>query len=124
MAKTTKQRLLVADDDHDFCDYVRMAAEKMGFEVAVTNDGATFKRRYESFDPTIIVLDMVMPDMDGVELVRWLAERHCNAVIMMVTGLEPKFARMARDLGTARGLNMRAFQKPMSLGDLRTALSA
>lgn len=124
MAKTAQQRLLVVDDKPDFCDFVRMTGEKMGYQVKVAHNGIAFKSTYASFNPTNIVLDVVMPDVDGLELIHWLAEQNCTAAIMVVTGVEPKFAEMARGLGEARGLAIRKFLKPISLGDLRKALAA
>lgn len=64
------RRLLVLDDDPDFGRFVHDTAVKMGFEVKVTTDGHTFKEVLPKFKPTTIVLDMVMPEIDGMDVVK------------------------------------------------------
>ena len=63
-------RLLVVDDEKEFGAFVQKVAEPMGYEVVVTADGNDFKRKYDDFDPTVVVLDMVMPVMDGYATAR------------------------------------------------------
>ena len=62
------KRLLVIDDDSQIVEFVRMVAEKQGFEVAATSDPDEFMRTYGAFDPNVILLDVVMPGKDGIEL--------------------------------------------------------
>ena len=65
----TERRLLVVDDDPDFGDFVRQVAEGSGYQVTVTTGGQEFMEVYDDVDPTAIVLDMVMPEIEGTELV-------------------------------------------------------
>ena len=63
-----EKRLLVVDDEPEFGEYVRKVAVELGYEVEVTGDGKSFMKAYESFNPSVIALDLVMPEIDGVEL--------------------------------------------------------
>ena len=47
---------------------------------------------YENFKPTTIVLDMIMPGIDGNELVLWLADKACAARLIIMTGYTPDYA--------------------------------
>ena len=69
------QRLLVVDDEPAFGEFARKVAAGLGFAVEVTTDGYAFKQRYDDFDPTVVMVDLFMPDIEGMELVQWLAER-------------------------------------------------
>lgn len=68
------KRLLVVDDQPALGEIVRRTAEGLDYEVVVTTHAEEFMAEYESFDPTAIVLDIVMPDIDGIELVGWSNE--------------------------------------------------
>ncbi len=120
----TARRLLVVDDEADFCDFVRNVAEGMGYVVETTTEPRDFNGLYETFAPTAIVLDVVMPDVDGIELVQWLSEQNCDAKILVVTGYNPSYSKAAKVLGEVAGvLSVETLNKPVSLVDLREALS-
>ena len=117
------KRLLVVDDEPDFADFVKRTAEGLDYEVSALSDPNLFKHAYAEFNPDVIVLDMVMPDIEGIELVQWLAEQSCTARILVVTGYNPYYGKMALGLGDVRGLKVETHQKPISLATLRDALS-
>lgn len=64
----TEKRLLVIDDEPAISEIVRMPAEGTAFEVRVANRPDEFARVYEDFTPTVLILDLVMPEVDDVEL--------------------------------------------------------
>jgi DNA-binding response OmpR family regulator len=118
------KRLLIIDDEPDFGQYVCGVAEGMNFNVRVTTQAPQFKEAYENFDPTVIVLDVIMPETDGIELVNWLAEQHFRGALIVVTGFTPHYASMASTLSVAKGLVSAAtLFKPIGLVDLRAALT-
>ena len=119
----TAKRLLVVDDEPGFRELVRNVAVELGFAVEETSDAAAFKRVHDAFAPTVVVVDIVMPDVDGTELVRWLAERRSTARVVVVTGYDPKYAELPAKLGDALGLRSSlSLTKPVTLADLRAAL--
>jgi DNA-binding response OmpR family regulator len=116
-------RVLVIDDHHDFGELVRRVAEKAGFEVEVTDKADHFRELCTEFKPDLICLDIVMPQEDGIELIRWLAKAGSDAAIYIITGHSPTYARAAIELGRSQGLNIcGALQKPLSLATLRDML--
>jgi len=117
-------RLLVVDDEPGFSEFVRKVAVDMGFEVTVTNSGRDFMAVYPEFDPTVLVLDIIMPHTDGMELMTWLAEQNCTAKVIVVTGYTGKYGGMAANLGEASGLSMvTVLNKPIRISQLREALA-
>jgi DNA-binding response OmpR family regulator len=118
------KRLLVVDDEIDFGNFVARVAEGEGYAVEVATRADEFMRLYESFDPTTIILDIVMPEKDGIELLNWLKERGTRAKIIFVTGHNPHYAEMAKLLGDATIESpVTSLNKPVPLETLRAALS-
>lgn len=99
----TERRLLIVDDEPDFGDFVRQVAEGSGYEVTVTTGGKEFMEVYDDVDPTVVVLDMVMPEIEGTELVQWLAARRCDGKVIIITGFHPDYAALAGKLGENQG---------------------
>lgn len=117
------KRLLIVDDEPAFGLLVTAAARKLGYEVVATTEAAGFKSAYRTFDPTVVMLDIVMPDEDGVELIGWLAGQGCKAKVIVVSGVDARYAHWAGTLGSANGLpEITALTKPVELKDLRDAL--
>ena len=120
----TGGRLLVVDDEPGFGEFVRKVGVKLGYEVAVTTSGREFMRRYDAFGPNVVVLDVVMPEIDGVELVQWLADRGADAHLVVVTGYTPDYAMLTKKLAEAKGLrSVVTLTKPVRLAALQKALT-
>ncbi len=66
-------RILIVDDSEDLVEAYRGALTRKGFEVAVALDGEEGLRRSSDFQPDVIVLDMMMPELDGLEFLKRLA---------------------------------------------------
>jgi CheY-like chemotaxis protein len=117
-------RLLICDDEPAFGRFVKNVAEDLGYEVYVTTEGRAFIEAYDSFKPTTIVLDMIMPGMDGNELVLWLAERNCTARVIIITGYTPDYAAHAKVLAEYKGLGpVTTLHKPIEVSRLRSVLA-
>lgn len=117
--------LLVVDDELRFRDFVKNVAIKLGFEVELAGDGHEFKTLYDVINPDVVVLDIVMPGIDGVELVQWLAGRGKQAHLVIVTGFAPNYATLAKKLGEAKGLlSVITLTKPVRMADLKDAIGS
>jgi len=116
------KRLLVIDDEPEFCNFVREVAEGAGFDVIVASGADEFRHAYRERDPGVVVVDVVMPDVDGIELVNWLADQGCTAQVLVMTGYNPQYADAAVVLGNVQGLNVRRYSKPVRVATLREAL--
>jgi len=120
----TERRLLVVDDEPDFADFVRSAAAELDFDVRVCTRSSEFRKEYAEFKPTHIVLDVVMPEVDGIEIMQWLVAQGSTAKVVVTTGYNPQYAKMASLFGQDRGYaGIDVLVKPVRLSDLRAALS-
>jgi CheY-like chemotaxis protein len=120
----SEKRLLVIDDDPAIMDIVRRVAEGLDFEVRTTARADEFAEIYESFQPTVVILDLVMPEVDGVELAHWLAHVGSKARVIFLTGHNPRFTDAARALADSGDLtSVITLTKPVRIAVLRQALS-
>lgn len=117
------RRLLIIDDEPDFADVVRRVGERNAFVVEALSESRSFTEAYQRFDPSVIVLDVVMPEMDGIEIIRWLAARGNKVPVILTTGYNPHFAEAAKILGSISGdFSIITLEKPIGLADLEAAL--
>ena len=79
-------RVLLVDDDREVADYVRRELEDESFSVVLAHDGATALRLAESSAFDILVLDVMMPFMDGLQLTRNLRRQKIRTPILLLTG--------------------------------------
>jgi EAL domain-containing protein (putative c-di-GMP-specific phosphodiesterase class I) len=117
-------RLLVIDDEPAFGRLVKMVASGSGFDVVATDDPAVFTKNARLWHPSVILLDLKMPGIDGIQLLRTLAADKCRAQIVVTSGADGKVLDSAIQLGHERGLNMgKPLPKPMRAEDLRERLA-
>ena len=117
------KRLLVLDDDPDMCALVVSAATSVGYEAtsSTTFDGFTAGL---TPDTGVVVLDLVMPEVDGIQVLRYLSSQHYASDIVLISGHDKKVLKVAGQLAGAMGLNIRAsVQKPVGLKSLREILT-
>jgi EAL domain-containing protein (putative c-di-GMP-specific phosphodiesterase class I) len=113
------------DDDLDISAYFRDVAEMLGFTVRVLNEPAYFFDTVAEVSPDIIILDLQMPNQDGIQLLRGLASRNCKAKIFIASGLDSRVLTTAEQLGSTLGLSIvGTFCKPIELEVLKDLLIA
>lgn len=119
----TIPRLLIVDDETDICDLIADVAETRGFEVRSVSDPSAVEAALLAFKPHAVMLDLMMPGTDGVELLRHLGDPIKNCVIVLMSGHDQRVLASAKRLGTAHGLNILGTQeKPIDITVLRATL--
>lgn len=84
-----KKRILVVDDEPDFCAIVQGQLEKEGFEVEIAYNGIEGLEKVHANPPDAIVLDVMMPEMDGYEVCRKLKvdEKCVDIPVVLLTAV-------------------------------------
>lgn len=119
------KRLLAVDDDPGILAIIRQVAGELGFEIETLTKSTSFMTTYSRMKPDVITLDVMMPDMDGIELIRWLSDIGCTASVIILSGGNAVFVELSQKLAAARGgLHTSVLNKPFRLADLRAALIA
>ena len=114
-----ENRLLIIDDDIGVRDFIADLAEESGYETEQTCNADEFIQACDSFNPTHIFIDLVMPETDGIQLLRLLAERGSKAKICVMSGMDKKVLQTSQKLGEQLGLHMFAsISNPASVESL------
>ena len=99
-------RLLLIDDEPALARFMAEAATLSGYEPIVAEDHRQFRDLYRSEKPDMIAIDLGMPGMDGVELIRFLAAEQARQPVMIVSGFDDRVLDTAMRLGVEMGLTM------------------
>jgi DNA-binding response OmpR family regulator len=119
------KRVLIIDDEPEFSRFVERVASDLGYHAVVATNAESFRSEYRAAPPDVIVLDIVMPDQDGIELTQWLISQGCRARILIISGYGPGFAHAAKTIAEVKGnLKVSQLQKPIKLAELRAQLEA
>lgn len=107
-------RILLAEDDDDMRRFLARALERAGHEVASFSEGASAFEELKSAEFDLLLTDIVMPEMDGIELARRAAELDQRLKIMFITG----FAAVALHPDSKAPKDAKVLSKPFHLRDL------
>jgi len=117
-------RLLLIDDEPSLAEFLANAARETGFEPVITSEDWQFRDEFLRDRPNMVALDLGMPGMDGIELLRFLAEQDFRSPVLIVSGFDRRVLESAFRLGEALGLNMAGpLEKPVRLEELETLLA-
>jgi two-component system cell cycle response regulator CpdR len=108
------RRILLAEDDDSMRGFLERALERAGYEVVSYPNGAEALDRLKEEPFTLLLTDIVMPRMDGIELARRASELDPDLKIMFITG----FAAVTLNTETATPKDARVLSKPFHLKDL------
>ena len=118
-------RLLILDDDPDVAHTLQMIAEGAGLDVRSCHLPDAFFTELTDWNPTHIALDLVMPDMDGVEVMGELATLGCDARIIISSGVAGRVLESAERAALEHGLRIiGVLSKPFSATRFRALLCA
>jgi two-component system cell cycle response regulator CpdR len=108
------RKILLAEDDHDMRRFLAKALQNAGYEVASFDNGmaAYHRLREEPFE--LLLTDIVMPEMDGIELARRATELDPDIKVMFITG----FAAVALNPDNNAPPQAKILSKPFHLKDL------
>ena len=107
-------KILLAEDDNDMRRFLVKALENAGFEVSPHDNGMSAYKRLREEPFEMLLTDIVMPEMDGIELARRASELDPDIKIMFITG----FAAVALNSDSEAPKNAKVLAKPVHLREL------
>jgi len=112
-------KILVVDDDPDILDAVTMILESQGYEVVTAQDGVDGLANLKAEKPDLMVLDLMMPKMDGFAVYKELREprwaEYRNTPILILTSVREEASRRRYELETSQELDVEDYiEKPFS----------
>ena len=112
-------KILVVDDDPDILDAVSMILESQGYQVVTARDGVEGLATLKAENPDLMILDLLMPKMDGFGVCKELQDprwaKYKNIPILMLTSVREEASRRRYELETGLELDVDDYvEKPMS----------
>ena len=107
-------KILLAEDDNDMRRFLVKALENAGFQVSSHDNGLSAYQRLREEPFEMLVTDIVMPEMDGIELARRATEIDPDLKVMFITG----FAAVALNPDSKAPKDAKVLSKPFHLRDL------
>ena len=78
-----KEKILVVDDEKNICDLLRMYLEKEGYSVAMAHNGVDAVSMFNSENPDLVLLDIMLPQLDGWQVCREIRKTSEKPIIML-----------------------------------------
>ena len=78
------EKILIVDDDLNICELLRLYIEKDGYSTVVANDGIEAIKKFKEENPALVLLDLMLPGKDGLEVCREI-RKESNCPIIMLT---------------------------------------
>ena len=107
-------KIILAEDDNDMRRFLVKALQNAGYDVISFDNGLSAYQRLREEPFELLLTDIVMPEMDGIELARRASELDPDIKIMFITG----FAAVALNSDTAAPKNAKVLSKPVHLREL------
>lgn len=114
MEKAKLGRILLAEDDNDMRQFLVKALKRAGYEVTSFDNGKSAYDRLREEPFRLLLTDIVMPEMDGIELARKATELDPDMKVMFITG----FAAVALNPDSNAPSDAKVLSKPFHLRDL------
>ena len=104
-------KVLIVDDDKNICDLLRLYLEKEGYSVILSHDGEEAVVKFNALKPDIVLLDVMLPGLDGWQVCREIRKKS-NIPILMITAKSDTFDKvLGLELGADAVLRWRIRQR-------------
>ena len=102
-------RLLIIDDEPDACEFMKLLVEPRGYLVRTASNGVEARAVLETWQPEFVFMDLMLPDVDGLDLLREFKDASPECQVIMVTG----FGSVAKAVEAMRGGAFSFIEKPV-----------
>lgn len=86
-------KILVVDDDENICEVIKMYLQSSGYDVKICHDGKKAQEIFLEYKPELVLLDIMLPYMDGIDVLKWI-RREGETPVIMVTAKGDTFDKV------------------------------
>ncbi|MHC1719446.1 MAG: response regulator [Clostridiaceae bacterium] len=76
-------KVLIVDDDENICEVIKMYLENSGYDTKVCHNGKEAQEAYLKYKPDLVLLDIMIPNIDGIDVLKWIRKQSETPVIML-----------------------------------------
>lgn len=76
-------RVLIVDDDQNICEVIKMYVENAGYDTKVCHNGKEAEDVFQEYKPDLVLLDIMLPYIDGIDVLKWIRKEYETPVIML-----------------------------------------
>ena len=117
MTMKKRNRVLAIDDEPAMIEWLKILLEHEGYEVRTAMIGTRGEEIFKTWKPDVVVTDMMLPDIDGLELLRRFKQAHADTEVIVVTGHQADLVEQA-----LAGLNVKFVRNPDFAGGLASSV--
>ncbi len=117
-------KVLIVDDEDFITTVIQKIASRLGCEVSSVNDARKVGSAVVAFNPDVIFLDLLMPEVDGVEVINMLCEAKSDAKLILMSGLDERTIKSVSEIAVNGGLDViGTLSKPVQADKIEQLLS-
>ena len=76
-------KILIVDDDENICEVIKLYLENSGYETQLSFDGKDAEEKFLTYKPDLVILDIMLPHIDGIGVLKWIRKESSTPVIML-----------------------------------------
>ncbi|GFZ34171.1 DNA-binding response regulator [Clostridium zeae] len=92
-------KILIVDDDENICEVIKMYLQSANYDTRVASNGRIAEEMFLDYKPDLVLLDMMLPHIDGIDVLKWIRKEHETPVIMLTAKGETFDKVLALELG-------------------------
>jgi len=114
-------RILIVDDDEKILQSIKDILEQEQYEISIAKTGREGLKQFDTVNPSLVITDIIMPDMEGIELIKSIRKKNKHIPIIAMSGdiLGQRFLQASKLLGA-----IDTMQKPFTGTQLREKISS
>ena len=117
------KKLLVVDDQDSIIKIVSKIASELGYEVRTVTDPASAFEAFERFEPDVMIIDLVMPEVDGIDVLHAVLAAGTAAQIIIMSGFGKSYLRLGESVAAFHNhVQITTLAKPFRKADLTALL--
>ena len=116
------EKILIVDDDTNICELLRLYIEKEGFTAFLANDGEAALKMFDAAEPDLVLLDIMLPGLDGWQVCREIRKKSACPIIMLTAKGEVFDRVLGLDLG-ADDYVVKPFETKVVIARIKAVLS-
>ena len=93
------EKILIVDDDKNICEVINMYLQSTGYETKMVYDGKAAVDAFKDYKPNLVILDVMLPNMNGIDVLKWIRKEGTVPVIMLTAKGETFDKVLALELG-------------------------